>query len=116
MMRGMALLQSLLGPPLLEGGAEERQVDERELDRLEAIILSMTSLERRRPDLIKASRRLRNTSVHHVNQLVKQFSQTEAHEVARQEQPFSVTPEGRSEYPHPPGRVPRLEIAEQTGP
>ena len=56
------------------------KVDERELDRIEAIILSMTPEERRRPELIKGSRRLRiakgsGTSVQAVNQLVKQFGQ-----------------------------------------
>ncbi len=35
------------------------KVDERELDRIQAIILSMTPEERRRPELIKGSRRLR---------------------------------------------------------
>jgi signal recognition particle subunit SRP54 len=55
-------------------------VDEREIDRIEAIILSMTPEERRRPDLIKGSRRLRiargsGTSVQAVNQIVKQFAQ-----------------------------------------
>ncbi len=58
----------------------EMKVDERELDRVEAIILSMTPEERRRPELIKGSRRLRiakgsGTSVQPVNQLVKQFDQ-----------------------------------------
>ena len=56
------------------------KVDERELDRVEAIVLSMTPEERRRPELIKGSRRLRiargsGTSVQQVNQLVKQFGQ-----------------------------------------
>ena len=56
------------------------KVDERELDRIEAIILSMTPEERRRPELIKGSRRLRiargsGTNVQAVNQLVKQFEQ-----------------------------------------
>jgi signal recognition particle subunit SRP54 len=55
-------------------------VDERELDRIQAIILSMTMQERRRPELIKGSRRLRiargsGTSVQQVNRLVKQFEQ-----------------------------------------
>jgi signal recognition particle subunit SRP54 len=54
-------------------------VDEREIDRIEAIILSMTPEERRRPDLIKGSRRLRiargsGTNVQAVNQIVKQFA------------------------------------------
>jgi signal recognition particle subunit SRP54 len=56
------------------------KVDEGDLDRLEAIILSMTPEERRRPELIKGRRRLRiargsGTTVQAVNQLVKQFSQ-----------------------------------------
>ena len=47
---------------------------------MEAIVLSMTPEERRRPDLIKGSRRLRiangsGTTVQAVNQLVKQFDQ-----------------------------------------
>ena len=50
------------------------------IDRIEAIVLSMTAEERRRPELIKGSRRLRiaqgsGTSVQQVNQLVKQFGQ-----------------------------------------
>jgi signal recognition particle subunit SRP54 len=55
-------------------------VDEKEMDRVEAIILSMTLEERRRPELIKGSRRLRiakgsGVTVQQVNQLVKQFEQ-----------------------------------------
>jgi signal recognition particle subunit SRP54 len=55
-------------------------VDEKELDRVEAIVLSMTPYERRHPELIKGSRRLRiakgsGTTVQQVNQLVKQFEQ-----------------------------------------
>jgi signal recognition particle subunit SRP54 len=80
-MRRMGPLQGLLG--MIPGlGAQLRgvKVDEREVDRIEAIILSMTPLERRRPELIKGSRRLRiargsGTSVQAVNQMVKQFGQ-----------------------------------------
>jgi signal recognition particle subunit SRP54 len=80
-MRKMGPLSGLLG--MIPGvGAQLRgvKVDDRELDRIEAIILSMTPEERRRPELIKGSRRLRiakgsGTSVHAVNQLVKQFDQ-----------------------------------------
>jgi signal recognition particle subunit SRP54 len=82
MMRKMGPLQSLLGmiPGFQGAQLKNVKVDERELDRIEAIILSMTPLERRRPDLIKGSRRLRiargsGTTVQHVNQLVKQFGQ-----------------------------------------
>jgi signal recognition particle subunit SRP54 len=81
MMRRMGPLQGLLG--MIPGvGAQMRgvKVDEREVDRLEAIILAMTPEERRRPELIKGSRRLRiargsGTNVQAVNQLVKQFEQ-----------------------------------------
>jgi signal recognition particle subunit SRP54 len=80
-MRKMGPLQGLLG--MIPGvGAQIRgmKVDERELDRIEAIILAMTPEERRRPELIKGSRRLRiargsGTSVQAVNQIVKQFAE-----------------------------------------
>jgi signal recognition particle subunit SRP54 len=82
MMRRMGPLQSLLGMLPGFGGQQLKnmKVDERELDRIEAIMLSMTPEERRRPELIKGSRRLRiargsGTSVQQVNQLVKQFGQ-----------------------------------------
>ena len=79
--RRMGPIGNLIG--MLPGaGAQLRgmKVDERELDRVEAIVLSMTPEERRRPDLIKGSRRLRiakgsGTTVQAVNQLVKQFEQ-----------------------------------------
>jgi signal recognition particle subunit SRP54 len=82
MMRRMGPLQSLLGMLPGFGGQQLKnmKVDERELDRIEAIMLSMTPEERRRPELIKGSRRLRiargsGTTVQQVNQLVKQFGQ-----------------------------------------
>jgi signal recognition particle subunit SRP54 len=55
-------------------------VDEKELDRLEAIILSMTPEERADPKIIDGSRRRRiargsGTTVQAVSQLVKQFAQ-----------------------------------------
>jgi signal recognition particle subunit SRP54 len=81
--RRMGPLTSLLAMIPGLGSAEQMQnmkVDERELDRIQAIILSMTPEERRRPELIKGSRRLRiargsGTNVQHVNRLVKQFAQ-----------------------------------------
>ena len=56
------------------------QVSEKELDRLEAIILSMTPAERANPQIIDGSRRRRiahgsGTTVQAVSQLVKQFGQ-----------------------------------------
>jgi signal recognition particle subunit SRP54 len=55
-------------------------IDERELDRVEAIILSMTPQERAHPGIINGSRRKRiangaGTKVQNVNNLVKQFDQ-----------------------------------------
>ncbi len=59
---------------------KDLQVDDRQLDRVEAIIQSMTPGERRRPEIINGSRRQRiargsGTSVQEVNQLLSQFSQ-----------------------------------------
>jgi len=57
-------------------------MDESQLDQIEAIINSMTIEEKRNPDIIKGSRRRRiangsGTEVQDVNQLLKQFKQTE---------------------------------------
>jgi signal recognition particle subunit SRP54 len=82
MIRKMGPLTSLLGMIPGLGGAQlsNMKVDERELDRIQAIIQAMTLEERRKPELIKGSRRLRiargsGTSVQQVNRLVKQFGQ-----------------------------------------
>jgi signal recognition particle subunit SRP54 len=55
-------------------------IDDRELDRLGAIITSMTAEERANPTILNGSRRRRiargsGTSIQAVNQLVKQFGQ-----------------------------------------
>jgi signal recognition particle subunit SRP54 len=79
--RNMGPLQNLLR--LMPGVGQQLgslQVSERELDRLEAIILSMTPEERAKPSIIDGSRRRRiargsGTSVQAVSQLVKQFGQ-----------------------------------------
>ncbi|HTU78692.1 MAG TPA: signal recognition particle protein [Solirubrobacteraceae bacterium] len=85
MVRKMGPLTSILGmiPGFAGVGGHQRKnmkLDERELDRIQAIILSMTPEERRHPELIKGSRRLRiargsGTNVQQVNRLVKQFGQ-----------------------------------------
>ena len=80
--RKLGPLKSLLG--MIPGiGAELRNVniDERDFDRLQSIILAMTPQERRHPELIKGSRRLRiakgsGTNVQAVKQLIKQFEQS----------------------------------------
>lgn len=56
------------------------EVDEREIDRIEAIIYSMTPAERSDPKLLNGSRRLRiangsGTKVQDVNSLVKRFTE-----------------------------------------
>jgi signal recognition particle subunit SRP54 len=79
--RKMGPLSSLL--KMMPGIGRELgalQVDDRELDRLEAMILSMTPEERRNPSIIDGSRRRRiahgsGTTVQAVGQLVKQFGQ-----------------------------------------
>src|SRR5947207_2262349 len=79
--RRLGPLQSLLG--MIPGMGKELRgvrVDEREFDRLQAIILSMTPYERRHPETINGSRRLRiargsGTNVQAVKQLIKQFEQ-----------------------------------------
>jgi signal recognition particle subunit SRP54 len=82
MVRKMGPLTSVLGmiPGFAGHQLQNMKVDERELDRIQAIILSMTLEERRHPELIKGSRRLRiargsGTNVQQVNKLVKQFGQ-----------------------------------------
>ena len=54
--------------------------NERELDRIQAIVLSMTPEERTKPQIINGKRRKRiadgsGTSVQQVNKLIKQFSE-----------------------------------------
>ncbi|MGE4427753.1 MAG: signal recognition particle protein [Solirubrobacteraceae bacterium] len=81
MIRRMGPLTKVMG--MLPGVGHQlagAQVADREMDRVEAIILSKTRKERRQPELIKGSRRLRiakgsGTSVQQVNQLVKNFQQ-----------------------------------------
>ncbi len=59
------------------------EIDEKDVGRVEAIICSMTRQERRRPDVLNASRRRRialgsGTQVADVNRLVKQFESSRA--------------------------------------
>jgi signal recognition particle subunit SRP54 len=65
---------------LMELAANRVKVDDRQLDRIEAIINSMTPKERRNHQLINGSRRKRiargsGTSVEEINRLLKQFVQ-----------------------------------------
>ncbi|HYI99502.1 MAG TPA: signal recognition particle protein [Thermoleophilaceae bacterium] len=79
--RSMGPLQNIL--KMLPGVGQQLgalKVDDRELDRLQAIITSMTPSERANPKIINGSRRKRiaagsGTNVQAVSQLIKQFSQ-----------------------------------------
>jgi len=79
MMRSLGPLENLLG--MLPGMSKlgSLSVDEKQIRRTEAIVLSMTPKERARPEIINGSRRKRiakgsGTSVPAVNQLLRQFS------------------------------------------
>ena len=63
-------------------GAKDVQVDEKDLGRIMAIINSMTPRERKRPDIINASRKRRiaagsGTRVEEINRLLKRFKEAE---------------------------------------
>jgi signal recognition particle subunit SRP54 len=77
MMRKMGPLQSVMGMiPGLGKQMKGVNVDDRDLARVEAIVLSMTAEERARPEIINGSRRARiargsGTSVQQVNKLLQ---------------------------------------------
>lgn len=80
--RGMGSLDQLMGmiPGVNTAALKDVKVDERQLDRIEAIILSMTPEERDKPDIINASRKRRiadgsGMKVEDVNRLLKQYEQ-----------------------------------------
>ncbi len=80
--RGMGSLDQLMGmiPGVNTAALKDVKVDEKQLDRIEAIILSMTPEEREKPDLINASRKRRiadgsGMKVEDVNRLLKQYDQ-----------------------------------------
>lgn len=67
------------GASRLKGGA--KKIDEKELAKNRAIILSMTKQERENPKILNYSRRKRiaqgsGTQVQDVNRLIKQFEQS----------------------------------------
>ena len=80
-MGGMSALMDKL-PAQLSKAAADSKVDDKTISRTEGIINSMTEKERTHPELIKASRKRRiaagsGVQVMHVNQLLKQFEQTQ---------------------------------------
>ncbi len=82
-LRKMGNLNQILGmlPGVKPGALDNMNVDERQLGRIEAIVLSMTPEERLHPsEVLNGSRRRRiaagsGTSVEEVNKLLKQFEQ-----------------------------------------
>ncbi|MGD8711270.1 MAG: signal recognition particle protein [Thiohalophilus sp.] len=80
-MGGLAsMLDKLPGMPNVPAGALDAAAGESQMRRMEAIIHSMTPEERRKPDIIKGSRKRRiaggsGTQIQDVNRLLKQFTQ-----------------------------------------
>ena len=82
-LKKMGNLDQLLSmmPGVNQGALKNAQVDESQMAKIEAIILSMTKSERLKPEIINGSRRKRiadgsGTKVEDVNRLLKQFDQT----------------------------------------
>lgn len=81
--RKMGPLKSLLGKlPGIDKQIQNIDIDERQIDRMCAIILSMTKEEREKPSIISLSRKKRiangsGMQVEDVNKLLKRFEQTQ---------------------------------------
>ena len=78
----MGNISNLIGmlPGVKTGALKDAEIDEKQMTRIEAIILSMTKEERIHPDVINGSRRKRiangsGTTVEDVNKLLRQFEQ-----------------------------------------
>ena len=81
--RKMGPLKSVISKlPGMDKQLKDVDVDDRQMDRMEAIILSMTETERQQPDIINPSRKRRiaagsGMKVEDVNRLLKQFETTQ---------------------------------------
>src|SRR5215471_4424519 len=80
MMRKMGPLENILGMLPGMSNVQGLSIDEKQLKRTEAIVLSMTSEERTRPSILNARRRQRiargsGTTVTEVNDLLRRFDQ-----------------------------------------
>lgn len=80
MIRKLGPMENLLGMLPGAGNMKDLSVDEKQLKRVEAIVLSMTPFERSRPEILNARRRRRiaegsGTSVTEVNNLLQRFGQ-----------------------------------------
>ena len=81
--RKMGPLKSVISKlPGMDKQLKDVDVDDRQMDRMEALILSMTEKERQKPDIINPSRKRRiaagsGMKVEDVNRLLKQFETTQ---------------------------------------
>ncbi len=80
--RSMGSMQDIMGmlPGIKPGDLKDAKIDEKQIDRMEAMILSMTPEERAKPQILNASRRRRiadgsGTSVEELNRFIRQFEQ-----------------------------------------
>jgi len=81
MIKKMGGFGSVLGMMPGMNRVKESDIDEKKIERIKAIILSMTVRERRNPDVLNYSRKMRvakgsGTTVQEVNALLKQYEQT----------------------------------------
>ncbi len=81
-LKKMGSLEQLVGmlPGMKGVNLNDAKIDEKQLDRMEAMILSMTPEEREKPELMNGSRKKRiaagsGTSVEELNRFIKQFEQ-----------------------------------------
>lgn len=81
-LRNAGGVESMLSmmPGMNTAAIKDAKIDEKMLDRQEAIILSMTPREREKPEIINSSRKRRialgsGTSVEEINKLLRQFEQ-----------------------------------------
>ena len=80
--KNMGSLDQIMGmmPGMNSGALKDAKIDPKQIDRMEAIILSMTKKERVNPSILNGSRKKRiasgsGTTVEEVNKLLNQFSQ-----------------------------------------
>ena len=80
--RSMGSMQDIMGmlPGIKQSDLKDAKIDEKQIDRMEAMILSMTREERAKPQILNASRRRRiaqgsGTSVEELNRFIRQYEQ-----------------------------------------
>ena len=112
-MGGMAGMLDKMPLELQQAAAKSGGVDEKQVGRMEGIINSMTPLERRKPDLIKATRKRRiaagaGVQVQEVNRLLNQFEQTQTMMKKFSQGGMGKLMRGLSGMPGMKGRIPGM--------